>query len=52
MPRLIDLKPAQRVAARTLVDAGLLGIRGEGADRYLEVTSFGQKILDVARSLL
>ena len=48
----IEMKPAQRVAARTLLDAGLLTLRGEGAARQVEVTPLGQRILEAAGSLL
>jgi hypothetical protein len=52
MPLIPDLKPGQRVAARALVEAGLVSIRGEGPSRRLEVTELGKKILAAAESLL
>ena len=49
---LVEMKPSQRVAARTLLDAGLLTVRGEGAGRHVELAPLGQRVLDAAGSLL
>jgi hypothetical protein len=48
---VIKMNAAQRVAARTLVDAGLLHILGEGADRHVEVSDLGRKVLAAAKQL-
>ena len=47
-----QMKPAQRVAARTLRDAGLLTVQGEGPDRKIAATPLGLDILRAANSLL
>jgi hypothetical protein len=38
---IVAMKPMQRVAARTLYDAGLLTVRGEGNERYVDLTPLG-----------
>jgi hypothetical protein len=48
---VVKMKPMQRVAARTLYDAGLLTVRGEGNDRYVDLTPLGQKILDAGAAI-
>jgi hypothetical protein len=48
---VVKMRPMQRVAARTLYDAGLLSIHGEDTGRHVELTELGQKILDAARSV-
>jgi hypothetical protein len=45
------MKPAQRVAARMLVDFKLLTITEEGAERKVSLTPQGQQLLAAARSL-
>jgi len=42
----------QRVAARTLLDAGLLVLKGSGEQREVEITPLGKKLLEAARALL
>ena len=42
----------QRVAARTLLDAGLLVLKGSEAQREVEVTALGKKLLEAAKALL
>ena len=50
--RISEMKPAQRVIARTLVDSGLLMVSGEGPNRQVVVTPLGRQILQVASTLL
>ncbi len=52
MPPGTDLTPAQRVAARTLRDVGLITIEGEGAARKVALTELGQEVLRIAKGLL
>jgi hypothetical protein len=52
IPIQVDLmKPAQRVAARTLVDLGILSLVGEGPQRHVEIAPLGFKILEAAKSI-
>lgn len=46
------MKPAQKVAARTLVELKLLKIVGTGEQREVATTPLGQKILLAADSIL
>ena len=46
------LKPAQRVAVRTLCDAKLLALTGDGANRKVITTALGKQILTAANELL
>ncbi|MGA8729895.1 MAG: hypothetical protein WB608_14175 [Terracidiphilus sp.] len=46
-----SMKPAQRVAARMLVDFRLLSVAGEGPDRKVSLTPQGQQLLAAAKSL-
>jgi hypothetical protein len=48
---VVNLKPAQRVAARMLVDFKLVSITGEGLDKKVAVTERGIQLLTAARSL-
>jgi len=45
------LTPAQRVAARSLLDAGLLTIRSSGSDFVVQPTELGRRLLDAASSV-
>jgi hypothetical protein len=49
--KILPIKPAQRVIARTLADAGLLEISGEGPNYRIIVTPFGRQILETARTI-
>jgi hypothetical protein len=51
LPEVNRLNPAQRVAARTLLDLKLLVLVGEGANRRVNVAPLGSQILEAARSL-
>ncbi len=46
------MKPAQKVAARVLIDMGLLAVQPVGNDRRVQVTDLGKRLLQVADSLL
>lgn len=46
------MKPAQRVAVRTLCDAKLLAFTGDGANRKVIATALGKQILTAANELL
>lgn len=46
------MKPAQRVAVRTLCDAKLLALTGDGANRKVIATALGKQILTAANELL
>ena len=48
---VVDMKPAQRVAARTLVDLKLLEVVEVGGSRVVKATKLGDDLLDAARSL-
>ena len=51
-PVVEKLNTAQRVAVRTLCDAKLLAITGEGVDRKVVATTFGEQTLRAASLLL
>jgi len=42
----------QRVAARTLLDAGLLVLQGTGVEREVEVAPLGKELLEAAKTIL
>jgi hypothetical protein len=52
IPTEVDrMNPAQRVAARTLLDLNLLTLVGEGPNRQVVVAPLGRQMLDAAKSL-
>lgn len=46
-----QMSPAQRVAARTLLDLNLLALFGEGPNRQVAVAPLGRQMLDAAKLL-
>ena len=50
--RVKEMKTPQRVAARTLSEAGLLSIEGYDENRTVTITSLGKDILSAADKLL
>jgi hypothetical protein len=50
-PSVNGLNAPQRVAARTLFDAGLISVDGIGLDRKLRVTPLGHQLLQAANTL-
>jgi hypothetical protein len=47
-----QMKPAQKVAARTLIDAKLLDIVDEGEGRKVVATELGKRFLETAKTIL
>jgi hypothetical protein len=46
-----QMRPAQRVAARTLVDVKLLTLVGENSNKEVTVSPLGRRVLEAAGSL-
>jgi hypothetical protein len=52
VPTEVDkMRPAQRVAARTLLDVNLLTLVGGGSNRQVTLTPLGNRMIEAAKSI-